>query len=125
MMMVLYQEVYSWNNYLPDHKRLRNPEARLVGLAAMYDTTPVLPRMVTLDLARVTAVYSNSLVRSREDVSVTEGGSTSSTWSNSEPWLLCTVMAYDVCIVCSLEGDSERKLPPGSWNQTRLVVSSF
>src|SRR6056297_1314931 len=112
MMIVLYQAVYSVNNYLPDHRRLRNPEARLVGLAAMYETTSLLPRMVTFDLARVTAVYSNSLVRRREEVSVTEGGSTSSTWSNSEPWLLCTVMAYDVWVACSLEGDSERKLPP-------------
>ena len=41
------------------------------------------PTRVTRRRARVTAVYSNSRVASREP----SGGSTTTTWSNSDPWL--------------------------------------
>src|SRR5690606_4728003 len=61
-------------------------------------------------LARVMAVYSSSLV----STGLRASGSTSAVCSNSEPWDLCTVIAYTVSTAVRRLGSTKRTPPEPS-----------
>src|SRR5690606_4602244 len=100
--------------------RSARPEARTTGCPTLSWNTFLSP-VIRLNqfLARVMPVYTSSLV----STGLRRSGSTRQVWLNSEPWDLCTVIAYTVSSCCRRLGEIQRMPPVLSplGNATRRV----
>ena len=71
---------------------MSSPEARAIGRLTAARSDSSVPTRTTRCLARVTAVYRSSRVKTREEAP----GNNVTTSSNSDPWARCTVIANAV-----------------------------
>src|SRR5699024_7474092 len=82
-----------------------NPDALTTRCSTLSLSTLASP-VIRLNqfLARVIPVYTSSLV----NTGLSRSGSTRQVWLNSDPWDLCTVMAYTVSSCCNRLGEIQR-----------------